>query len=257
MQPRTTWLDASAGVDESCYIETPLGVASVLQAIAAARTRTALHPDGGGPALSTTLLGVADDPPALYFACPAAAGAAQRLLAAERVVFVTADQGVPVQFSAQSPAPARYCGAPALSVTPPGRILRMQRRSHYRLPGEPTHARLGCEIVIAEDTGAPGSVMKPEVLDVSCGGLGAAVAASEPALAPGTRSTCSLELPGVGRVDSTVEVKAASDIVLPNGRAGRRYGMAFVNLAGRTVTAIQRYILEQQRARTRLRPACS
>jgi c-di-GMP-binding flagellar brake protein YcgR len=109
-----------------------------------------------------------------------------------------------------------------------------------------------CEIVVQDGVTAPAHIVAPEVLDLSCGGMAAATAAEESALATGNRSACRLALPGVGRIDSIVEVRAACDIVLPNGRKGRRYGLKFVNLAPRSVTAIQRYILEQQRARKKL-----
>ena len=90
------------------------------------------------------------------------------------------------------------------------------------------------------------------MLDLSCGGIAAVIADEELPLAPGHRSKCRLALAGVGRIDSLVEVRDACDIVLPNGRKARRYGLEFVNLAARSVTAIQRYILEQQRARKKL-----
>lgn len=259
MGPRLTWLDAPAGADESCYIDTVLGITSVLRAIAAARTRTWAYIENGAAFIPTTLLGVSVNPPVLYFEKGPDAALNARLIAAGRIVFVTSDQGVPVQFNCLDPGVATYECVDAFGVTPPHRVLRLQRRSFYRLPGEPAHRQLACEIAVEGGPHASPGVLRPDVLDVSCGGLGAAVSAADPVLECGTRTTCRLDMPGTRRIDATVEVRGASGTVLPNGLPGRRYGMAFVNLAAKSAAAIQRYILEQQRARTRfaLKPACS
>lgn len=250
--PRLTWLDAPADVDESCYIDTVLGVVSVLRAIAAARTRTSALIENGRVLVPTTLLGVEQDRCALYFDKSPDAVLNARVLEADRITFLTSDQGVPVQFSCPNPGFEVYEAFEAFRVALPGRVLRLQRRGYYRLARDPAHVLLLCEIVVENGLTASPRVLKPEVLDLSCGGMAATIGGDESPLAPGHRSSCCLALPGVGRIDSMVEVRAACNIVLPNGRRGRRYGLEFVNLAARSVTAIQRYILAQQRARKKL-----
>lgn len=252
MGPRLIWLDAPADVDESCYIDTVLGVVSVLRAIAAARTRTSALIENGAVVVHTTLLGVKHDPSVLFFDKAPDDTLNARVLEADRILFVTSDQGVPVQFSCSNPVLDVYEAFEAFRVALPGRVLRLQRRGYYRLAREHTHVLLPCEIVVEGGLAAPPRILTPEVLDLSCGGMAAAIAGEDATLAPGHRWACRLGLPGVGRIDSVVEVRAACEIVLPNGRRGRRYGMEFVNLAARSVTAIQRYILEQQRARKKL-----
>lgn len=252
MGPRLTWLDAPADVDESCYIDTVLGVVSVLRAIAAARTHTSALIEDGTVIIHTTLLGLTDPPSALFFDKGPDETANMHVLEADRIIFVTSDQGVPVQFSCQGPVLDTSEAFEAFRVALPARVLRLQRRGYYRLTKYASHVLLMCEIVVEDRVAAPARLLKPDVLDLSCGGIAAAIAGDEPPLAPGDRSMCRLALPGVGRIDSVVEVRAACEIVLPNGRRGRRYGLEFVNLAARSVTAIQRYILEQQRSRKKL-----
>ncbi|MGZ8268971.1 MAG: PilZ domain-containing protein, partial [Burkholderiales bacterium] len=109
-----------------------------------------------------------------------------------------------------------------------------------------------CEIVLGGGEDEKAKVLEPRILDLSCGGMGAGVPAAGMALEPGARPACSLELPGIGRIESLMEVRGASDVVLHDGLDGRRYGMAFVGLAKKSAAAIQRYILEQQRARKRV-----
>jgi len=250
MESRFSLLDAPASADENCYIDTALGVASVLRAIAAAGTRTAAYMDNGETFVHTTLLSVEARPPVLLFERGPDDALNARLLKANKITFVTSDHGVPVQFSANNPGIAAFQGSDAFSVSMPQRVLRLQRRMYYRLPGEPIQGQLACELPCA--TGDALTVVKTVVLDLSCGGLAAVVPADAPLLETGSRNLCKIELPGIGRIESMIEVRATSETMLPGQRPGRRYGLEFVNINNKDVALIQRFILEQQRARKRV-----
>jgi c-di-GMP-binding flagellar brake protein YcgR len=250
MDARLTLLDAPASTDDNCYIDTPLGVASVLRAVAAAGTRTAAYIDTGETFVHTTLLAVEAKPPALLFERGPDETLNARLLHADKVTFVTSDQGVPVQFTVGTPVAATIPGTNAFRVSMPVRVLRLQRRMYYRLPGEPIQGPLTCEIPCGSAEAI--TVVKPVVLDLSCGGLAAIVPAGAPLLETGSRNVCTLELPDIGRIEATIEVRASSEAMLPGGRLGRRYGLEFVDLNNKNVALIQRFILEQQRARKRV-----
>lgn len=250
MESRLRMLDAPASADENCYIDTPLGVASVLRAIAAAGTRTAAYITPGDIFVLTTLLSVESQPSLLVFERGADEPLNARLLKADKITFVTSDQGVPVQFSAGNPTAATFAGREAISVSMPHRVLRLQRRMYYRLPGEPVQGHLTCELACG--TSAAQTVLKPLVLDLSCGGLAAVVPADAPVLDTGSTTLCTIDLPGVGRIESMIEVRASSEAILPGGRAGRRYGLEFANINNKNVALIQRFILEHQRARKRV-----
>jgi len=250
MESHFTMLDAPASADENCYIDTPLGVASVLRAIAIAGTRTAAYMNQGEAFVLTTLLSVESQPPALIFERGADKTLNARLLKADKITFVTSDQGVPVQFSANNPGAAIFQGSDAFSISMPQRVLRLQRRMYYRLPGEPIQRHLTCELPCR--TGEALTAIKPVVLDLSCGGLAAVVPAEAPLLETGSRHLCTIDLPGVGKIESMIEVRATSEAMLPGGRPGRRYGLEFVNINNKNVALIQRFILEQQRSRKRV-----
>lgn len=247
LEPRLDLLDAPASADENCYIDTPLGVIGVLRAIAAAGSRAAAYLDNGETFLPTTLIGVDGQPPVLFFEQGPDAALNAQLLETQKVTFVTADEGVPVQFSCVNPGIGSFEGEEAFCVSVPQRMLRLQRRSYYRLPGEPVHILLKCEIP-CESHERP-VVLKPAVLDLSCGGLAAAVPSTEPVLETGSRTLCAIELPGIGRIEAAIEVRATSEMLLPDGQLARRYGLEFVNMNNKNVALIQRFILEQQRAR--------
>ena len=127
MESRLTMLDAPASADENCYIDTPLGVASVLRAIAAAGTRTAAYITPGEIFVLTTLLSVESQPPVLIFERGPDETLNARLLEAERITFVTSDQGVPVQFSVGNPTATTFAGQEAISVSMPSRTKSPRR----------------------------------------------------------------------------------------------------------------------------------
>jgi c-di-GMP-binding flagellar brake protein YcgR len=239
-------LDPPKGAEENCYIDTPVGVHSVLRAVAAAGTRTAAYFDNGRSFIHTTLLAIEGAPAMLVFERGPDAGLNAALAKSARVTFVTSDQGVPVQFSCAGPTPTVYEGAPAFHVLLPGRILRLQRRGYYRLPGEPTHALLSCQLFPGNDYE---KATKVWVFDLSCSGLAAGVLASDPLLASDTSHGCMLELPTQGRIQAQVIVRGASGTMLPHGLEGRRYGLEFAGLGEKSVAMVQRYILERQRKR--------
>lgn len=248
MQSQLSLITAPQDAEESCHIEGAAGVAGLLAALAQARAHTAVYLDDEA-FVTTTLIGV--DGATLLFEPGPDAGLNSRFLEASALTFVTADAGIPVQFSCAGPARPAAHGALAIAV--PGRVLRLQRRNYYRLPGEPVHAAMKCEIS-CETAGGPG-VLTPVVLDLSIAGLAAAAPAEAPVLAAGTRTACAIDLPGLGRIEATVEVRSDTLRVLAQGQQARRYGLAFVNMNARQVALIQRYIAEQQRARRRLETA--
>jgi c-di-GMP-binding flagellar brake protein YcgR len=244
MQPQLTLLAAPADAEE-CYIDTTPGVVSVLEAIAEAGSRAAAYLDGE-TCYPTTLLGVRGKTPTLVFEKSRDDELNARVMDAEQITFVTSDQGVPVQFNCPRGELTSHEGAEAFATAVPPRVLRLQRRMYYRLPGEPVHVLLKCEMP------CQGTVLRPSVLDLSIGGLAAATPADAPALELGTRTMCGIEFPGIGRIEAIVQVRSETVRVLADGQSARRYGFEFLNMNAKSVALIQRFILEQQRARKRV-----
>jgi hypothetical protein len=89
-------------------------------------------------------------------------------------------------------------------------------------------------------------MLRAAVFDLSCGGIAAAVPASEPILARGSAHGCRLELPGFGTLHSSVVVRVVSEIMLPNGLSGTRYGLEFTGLGQKDVALVESYILEHR-----------
>jgi c-di-GMP-binding flagellar brake protein YcgR len=238
------------GDEESCYIDTALGVTSVLRSVATTRSRAAAYLGQGPAFMHTTLLAVENEPPMVVFERGADAALNQQMLGVAAVTLVTSDRGVPVQFTLATPVLADFEGVQAFRAPLPTRLLRLQRRSAYRLPGEPVHALLKCELARGD---LDGRILKAPVIDVSCGGLSLGIPAVEPELLAGSQHACTLDIAALGRIETTIEVHESFDTTLPGDIEAKRYGVEFLNLEAKQAAIIQRYILEQERMKKKAR----
>jgi c-di-GMP-binding flagellar brake protein YcgR len=84
------------------------------------------------------------------------------------------------------------------------------------------------------------------VLDVSAGGVDLALPLAEPPLRRNVWYACTIVLPGLGTV--WVRLTVVSVFRTPDVR---RYGCQFVDLPAASELLLQRYILDEQRARRR------
>ena len=233
------------GDEESCYIETAVGVASVLRSIVNTASRAVAYLDHGETFIHTSLLAVERDPAAFVFEQGPDAELNKRILSTAQITLVTSDHGVPVQFTCQKPCLTEFEGAAAFSASLPGRVLRLQRRGFYRLQGHPMLPLLKCRI-LREDQ-AESKLLTPGVMDLSCGGISVAVPNTEAKLEPGSRHQCTLELSTLGKIDVAVVVHGSRGISLPDGVEAHRYGIEFVNLDAKSIALIQRYISDEER----------
>lgn len=243
MGPRLTLLDPPQGAEENCYISSSGEIRSLLRDVARSGARAAAYFDGDRRFIHTSLLGITMFPGRVVFEKGPDATLNAKLLETDKITFVTSHEDVPVQFSCRGPSHTRHEGTDAFRASLPERVLRLQRRGYYRLPGELMHALLKCELV---PHSGQAKHLRTAVFDLSCGGVGAAVPAAEPLLERGSVHGCHLELPGFGSIESPVIVRMIAEIVLPNGLRGTRYGLEFQNLGDADRALIERYILEHR-----------
>jgi c-di-GMP-binding flagellar brake protein YcgR len=241
MGPRLTLLDTSrtTGAD---YVDTPIGVAAVLRKVAATRARAALYLDDGETFLYTCVLGV--EPDAFYFEKGPDPKLNGEVLAAREMTLVTADHSVPVQFTVAAAEAATFEGADAFRAMLPERLLRLQRRDFYRLTGPELNSVMRVQVVPAHE---PANLLQPVVIDLSCGGMSIDIPIASGSLPDRSRHTCTLEFPGLARIDTVLYVCLSREVSMENGVPGRRYGVEFLNLDAKSVALIQRFINDEER----------
>lgn len=217
-------------------------ILALLRVLIERRAPITVRFDGGEDFIVSALLAVNPDFEELVFDAAAQEAANRRLLAAPRLVFSASLDGVRIQFATQRAAPTTFEALAALRVRVPDMVLRLQRRDHFRIA--PPLAR-----PLELDAPDPaGGRVKLRVLDISCGGLAVAIAPPGVALQTGELLRgCCVELPEGARIVFDAEVRSVEPGRAPGGAS--RCGLRFVNLPGRALTALQRYILRLDRER--------
>lgn len=223
-------------------------IITILRSIVERRLLVTLYYGDAREYLVTNLLHVNPDFEELIFDGAPKPDANTRVLASQRMLFVTFVDDIKVQFSAQHAESTSFEGKPVLRIRLPASIMRLQRRNYYRVQA-PRSGPLLCEIEIAQ-----GQAAKFVVGDLSVGGIGVLAGPAVPGLQPGVvYEKCRIELPGHGDFTTALEVRHAKGPVA-NGKHLPRfhYGCEFRHLSGPVVSLIQRYINQIERSRRAL-----
>ncbi len=226
------------GVPADFVVDSRLGIEAVLLALVRARRPARIASRTTRERVTARLLEI-DTRGARIVFVPLSAGPMQTWLKdAREIVFNTDHDGVPIEFTCQRPSPTP--GDPeTYSVGFPSHIIRLQRRNAYRLPAPAILCTL-------RDESSGGADVKPRVLDVSAGGVDIVMPLTDPPLNRDVTYACTIVLPGHGTVWVPVRIVSAFKTA-----DARRYGCQFVDLPAASELLLQRYILEEQRARRR------
>lgn len=171
----------------------------------------------------------------------------ERIVAAGRVKCETSLDKIRILFAAQELSGATFRGDAALRADIPATLIRLQRREAYRMPtpvSNPVRAMLPLPIH------AGGGIGVFPLHDISVGGialldnklqLGTAVGQVIP--------HCRIELPEIGPITTSLEVRNSLDLTLLNNKTSRRLGCQFVDISRGALAGVQRYITKLERER--------
>ncbi len=168
-----------------------------------------------------------------------------RILASDRIIFVSFLDSVKIQFVATQIKLTGYEGASAFQIVLPNEVLQLQRREYYRLP-TPIINPLTCRVPLANDHS-----IEVTLTDIGAGGVGIIIGSdAEAALKPGEIFPGSrIELPGIGTLEVTLRVQSTFTVTLKNGSTALRGGCQFDNLRPAMQGLMQRYIIKLERDR--------
>jgi c-di-GMP-binding flagellar brake protein YcgR len=239
-------VELTASTDDSRFLVTNrLEIIRVLRGLASRNEMVSAFFNSGNDLLLTSVLEVVPERDAVILDCGANELLNQRILNAEKIIFVTALDKVKVQFIAHRMETASFEGKPAFEITLPEQLLQLQRREYYRLT-TPIVNPLKC-MVPMED----GRVKEFPVVDISAGGIGMILSSTlnmqlaVGAVYPG----CRIDLPGIGTLELTLAIQSLFEVTLKNGSKSFRSGCQFVNLHHSMQSLIQRYIIKLERER--------
>ncbi|MDP2401564.1 MAG: flagellar brake protein, partial [Actinomycetota bacterium] len=167
-------------------------------------------------------------------------------LRSNRLIFVSSHLGIKIQFRVSQISEALYEDEPAFYLPMPDALLRLQRRDTFRI-ATPSINPLLCTLPSSEPSKQ--SARKLAVMDISVGGVRLACNEEDTDLVYGQRfEKCAIELPDVGTLHATIEVRNEVDVSKVPGKVLRRVGCQFKNLDQHDQVMLQRYITELQRA---------
>ncbi len=229
-------------------ISSPKEIKFVMHYIAEKGNRVALYYEDENNFILTTILAV--DDAGLWLEQSPNASDNRRIAQSKRLIFVSSHLQIKVQFAASQASNAEYLGHPAFYLPLPDSLYRLQRREYYRLM-TPVINPLRC--VINRDAAPDKKPLEFVIMDISCGGVGLTCMESDTELTTGlSYPDCQIELPELGTIRGTIEVKNMVSLTSKSGSAYRRAGCEFKNLDGISANLLQRYVTNMQRTRSHI-----
>jgi len=169
------------------------------------------------------------------------------LLSGKGAEFITQIDGVSISFTTGPVTLCTFEKLPALRISIPKSMIRLQRREHFRVP-LPIANPVRCIVpsLNADDPDPIGT----HIVDISCGG----VALADTSGRIGTEThlvlhDCRLLLPETDAVVTSLEVRNTAQIRLQNGSFQNRVGCRFVDLPNDMAARLQRFIMAIEHAR--------
>jgi c-di-GMP-binding flagellar brake protein YcgR len=194
----------------------------------------------------TSILAVDEASNAVYLDCSIDAEQNRRVLAARRLSFETSLDKVRILFAADHVDAATFEGGAAFRIAIPTSLIRLQRREYYRI-ATPVSNPVRVQIPLPADLG--GTTTFP-LADISCGGI--AILDNKMILGNAIGKDyagCRIDLPDIGAVTTTLQVRNSLDLTLLNNKTNRRLGCEFIDLPRGMLAYVQRYITRLERER--------
>lgn len=222
-------------------LDSPAEIARYLSQLRDRGTFLSLHAGGQALARPAVLLATGDDE--IILDCEPAA-IDQLAGRADAAVSTSLDQ-VRIQFDAARPRRIMRDGSPALAADLPQSMLRLQRRSFFRLT-TPRQPALLCQLALDRERNY---WVETQILDISVGGLAIVAPPLEhPFQVNMLFPSCQLALPD-GKIDAALRVRNLFQVTMPGSGRVLRAGCQFEALSGPMGNALQRYILNIERSR--------
>jgi len=172
---------------------------------------------------------------------------ARLLKTADDVVAVGFSGAIKLQFRVEKIAPVKHEGKEAIRAAIPGELMRLQRRSDFRVP-TPVADPVTCSV------GIPGEGdrrVELTVIEMSCGGVGMMVDAGRLPHDHGmVFEDVELRLSKNDVVNPQLELRHISELN-KDGKQRDRLGFAFVRLSGQNSKVIQQYVMAFDRRRNK------
>jgi len=228
-------------------IESRREIIVLLQAISSKNQLIRMLLHGEADVCVTAIIDIDADSNTLVLDAPVDRAQGERALLAKRINFETTLDKIRILFGANGLTAITHDGRPALRMDIPDTLIRLQRREFYRMP-TPVGNPVRVTVPMPPELGGGNNVLP--LADISCGGvsildnklqMGNTIGHNYPG--------CRIDLPDIGVVMATLQVRNSLDMTLLNNKSNRRLGCAFIDISRANLAAVQRYIIQLERER--------
>ena len=226
------------GEESKFLIKSAKEIQLMLQAIAKNKTPVVMYFDDEQRFLKTLLLGVNEK--GIWLDVGPDEDDNTALLNSESIIFVTLHRGTKVQFVCHQRVLAIYASHPAFYFPLPDNMVRLQRRDYFRLSTS-GDVPLKCVIPHKEFTDEHQSEIT--IINISLGGI--ALVCKELGVRMGVGEVypdCNIELPDIGTLVATLQVKNMFEVNAQNGTVIKHAGCEFMQLDSKMAMMLQRYV---------------
>jgi c-di-GMP-binding flagellar brake protein YcgR len=228
-------------------VESSREIVALLRQIAEKNQLIRMLIKGEADVCVTSLLHVDPDAGALIIDRSVSPEQNKRIVAAGTVRCDTSLDKIRIVFGLDNLSEVEFEGGTALRCVIPASLIRLQRREFYRMP-TPVTSPVRATIPLPAELGGDATVFP--LADISCGGI--AIYDNKMQLGTTIGETyvnCRIDLPEIGPVTCSLQVRNSMDMTLLNNKTSRRLGCQFVDISRANLAAVQRYITKLERER--------
>jgi c-di-GMP-binding flagellar brake protein YcgR len=227
-----------ANQDEKFRVTSRTEVVAILRALAADNVLVTVFFGGADKFAVTRLLAVNSQDNEIIFDGVSNAALKDAVRFSPTLIVHAFHKSIKVTFDSTAVEATLFENRPAFRMRLPVSVIRLQRRSDYR--AKPPVLKAPTIYFRQEGLIEP---LKTRISDISCTGLSFSVLNETTTLSNGeVFQSCKLEIPQVGTIEVSIEVRHVSRYRDGAGRAMQRYGCKFLCICGASTRLIQQYI---------------
>lgn len=228
-------------------VESRREIIALLRAIGGKNQLIRMLIHGEADVCVTAILDIDGDANTVILDAPVDAAQHARALVAKRINFETTLDKIRILFGSEALVDTTFDGRVALQMQIPETLIRLQRREYYRMQ-TPVSNPVRVTIPIPLELGGGTNIFP--LADISCGGisildnkllLGNTIGNNYP--------NCRIDLPDIGVVVATLQIRNSLDLTLLNNKTNRRLGCEFIDISRANLASVQRYITHLERER--------
>lgn len=228
-------------------VESRREIIALLRAIGDKNQLIRMLVQGESEVCVSSILDVQPEHDAVILDCSIDRAQNQRIVDAKSIECETTLDKIRILFTASGVEKCFHDGNPALKIALPETLIRLQRREYYRM-STPVSNPVRVHIPLPAELG--GGITPFPLADISCGGiaimdnklmLGDTIGKQYPG--------CRIDLPEIGSVTTTLQIRNSLDMTLLNNKLNRRLGCQFLDIPRAMLANVQRYITRLERER--------